>query len=85
MKPNTHPTYGKVVFMDVNSGYKFLKGSTKRSNEMIEWEDGKTYPLLKVEVSSDTHPFYTGKQKFADKGGRVDRFLQKYNMKENTK
>jgi large subunit ribosomal protein L31 len=82
MKPNIHPNYGKVVFIDVNSGFKFLTGSTKRSNETIVWEDGNTYPLIKVEISSDTHPFYTGKQKFADKGGRVDRFLQKYNMKE---
>ncbi|MCQ6276004.1 type B 50S ribosomal protein L31 [Bacillus sp. V3B] len=83
MKPNIHPNYEKVVFMDTNSGYKFLTGSTKRSNDSIVWEDGNTYPLIKVEISSDTHPFYTGKQKFADKGGRVDRFLQKYNMKEN--
>ncbi|MBD1380762.1 type B 50S ribosomal protein L31 [Metabacillus arenae] len=82
MKPNIHPNYEKVVFMDINSGYKFLTGSTKKSNETIIWEDGNTYQLIKVEISSDTHPFYTGKQKFADKGGRVDRFLQKYNMRE---
>jgi len=68
--------------MDTNSGYKFLTGSTQKSNETTVWEDGNTYPLIKVEISSDTHPFYTGKQKFADKGGRVDRFLQKYNMRE---
>ncbi|SIQ95200.1 type B 50S ribosomal protein L31 [Peribacillus simplex] len=82
MKQEIHPDYRQVVFMDTNSGYKFLTGSTKTSNETIEWEDGQTYPLLKVEVSSDTHPFYTGKQKFAEKGGRVDRFLDKYNMKK---
>ncbi|PLT33126.1 type B 50S ribosomal protein L31 [Bacillus sp. V5-8f] len=82
MKPNIHPNYRKVVFMDSNTGFKFLTGSTKASNEMIDWEDGNSYPLIKVEVSSDTHPFYTGKQKFADKGGRVDRFLQKYNLKD---
>lgn len=82
MKPNVHPNYEKVVFMDVNSGYKFLTGSTKKSNEVTVWEDGNTYPLIKVEISSDTHPFYTGKQKFADRGGRVDRFLERYNMKE---
>ncbi|MCM3160736.1 type B 50S ribosomal protein L31 [Metabacillus litoralis] len=84
MKPNIHPDYQKVVFMDTNSGFKFLTGSTKRSNETIDWEDGNTYPLIKVEISSDTHPFYTGVQKFTDKGGRVDRFLQKYNMKKNS-
>jgi large subunit ribosomal protein L31 len=82
MKANIHPNYQKVVFMDTNSGFKFLTGSTKKSNETIEWEDGNTYPLIKVETSSDSHPFYTGKQKFADKGGRVDRFLKKYNMSE---
>ncbi|WP_108671702.1 type B 50S ribosomal protein L31 [Peribacillus acanthi] len=81
MKSGIHPNYQKVVFMDTNSGYAFLSGSTKTSNETIEWQDGNTYPLLKIEVSSDTHPFYTGKQKFADKGGRVDRFNKKYNLK----
>ncbi|AGX04260.1 50S ribosomal protein L31 [Bacillus sp. NRRL B-14911] len=85
MRQNIHPEYRQVVFMDVNSGYKFLSGSTKKTNETIEWEDGNTYPLLKVEVSSDTHPFYTGKQKFADKGGRVDRFMKKYNMENKEK
>ncbi|MDZ5710838.1 type B 50S ribosomal protein L31 [Jeotgalibacillus haloalkalitolerans] len=80
MKQNTHPDYRKVVFMDTNSGFKFLTGSTKGSNETIEWEDGNTYPLLKVEVSSDTHPFYTGRQKFADKDGRAERFKKKYNL-----
>lgn len=82
MKPEIHPDYRKVVFMDMNSGFTFLSGSTKTSNETIDWEDGSTYPLLKVEVSSDTHPFYTGRQKFADKGGRAERFMQKYNLKK---
>lgn len=82
VKQEIHPDYQQVVFMDTNSGYKFLTGSTKTSNETIVWEDGQTYPLLKVEISSDTHPYYTGKQKFAEKGGRVDRFLDKYNMKK---
>jgi large subunit ribosomal protein L31 len=81
MKKEIHPEYQQVVFMDTNSGFSFLTGSTKTSNETIEWEDGNTYPLLKVEVSSDTHPFYTGRQKFSDRGGRAERFLKKYNMK----
>ncbi|TFE00103.1 MULTISPECIES: type B 50S ribosomal protein L31 [Jeotgalibacillus] len=80
MKQDIHPDYRKVVFMDTNSGFKFLTGSTMKSNETIEWEDGNTYPLLKVEVSSDTHPFYTGRQKFADKDGRAERFRKKYNI-----
>lgn len=69
--------------MDINSGFKFLSGSVKGSSETIEWEDGNTYPLIKMETTSDTHPFYTGRQKFADKGGRADRFMQKYNMKQD--
>lgn len=81
MKKEIHPEYQQVVFVDTNSGFSFLTGSTKTSNETIEWEDGNTYPLLKVEVSSDTHPFYTGRQKFSDRGGRAERFLKKYNMK----
>jgi large subunit ribosomal protein L31 len=82
MKNSIHPEYHDVVFMDTNSGFKFMTGSTMTSNETIEWEDGKVYPLLKVEVSSDTHPFYTGRQKFSDRGGRADRFMKKYNMKK---
>ncbi|OLO42261.1 50S ribosomal protein L31 [Alkalihalophilus pseudofirmus] len=81
MKPEIHPEYRKVVFLDTSTGFKFLSGSTKYSNESIEWEDGNTYPLLKVEVSADSHPFYTGKQKLNDVGGRVDRFKKKYNLK----
>jgi large subunit ribosomal protein L31 len=81
MKQGIHPNYQKVVFQDTSTGFKFLSGSTKGSNETIEWEDGNTYPLLKVEISSDSHPFYTGKQKLTDVGGRVDKFKKKYNMK----
>ncbi|MCM3596691.1 type B 50S ribosomal protein L31 [Metabacillus idriensis] len=80
MKQGIHPDYHKVVYMDTNSGFKFLSGSTMKSNETTEWEDGRTYPLIKIEVSSDTHPFYTGRQKFADRDGRAERFKKKYNM-----
>jgi large subunit ribosomal protein L31 len=80
MKAGIHPNYKKVVFMDVNTGFKFVTGSTKHSNETIEWEDGQTYPLIKVEISSDSHPFYTGRQKFAAAAGRVDRFNKKYGL-----
>ncbi|MFD2616250.1 MULTISPECIES: type B 50S ribosomal protein L31 [Terrilactibacillus] len=81
MKPEIHPDYHKVVFMDSSTEFKFLSGSTKKSNETIVWEDGNEYPLIRLEVTSDSHPFYTGRQKFAEKGGRVDRFKQKYNLK----
>ncbi|ANB58915.1 ribosomal protein L31 [Anoxybacillus sp. B7M1] len=85
MKPGIHPNYQKVVFMDVNSEYKFLSGSTKSSNETIVWEDGNTYPLIKVEISSDTHPFYTGKQKFTDRRGRAEQFMKKYHLQQQDK
>jgi large subunit ribosomal protein L31 len=81
MKQGIHPDYKKVVFMDINTGFKFLSGSTKYSAETIEWEDGNTYPLIKVEISSDSHPFYTGRQKFATTDGRVDKFNKKYGLK----
>lgn len=80
MKKDLHPEYRKVVFMDITSGYKFISGSTMSSKEEIEMEDGKTYPLIKVEVSSDSHPFYTGKQRTAERGGRVERFKKKYKI-----
>ncbi|EZH66222.1 MULTISPECIES: type B 50S ribosomal protein L31 [Geomicrobium] len=80
MKTEIHPQYQKVVFLDTSTGFKFLGGSTKSSAETTEWEDGNTYPVIKVEISSDSHPFYTGKQKLADAGGRIDRFKKKYNM-----
>ena len=78
MRPDIHPNYQPVVFMDTTTGYKFLSGSTKTSNEPDEWEDGITYPLIRLEISSDSHPFYTGRQKFTQADGRVDRFNKKY-------
>ena len=78
MKQGIHPEYHQVVFMDSSTGYKYISGSTKNSSETIEWEDGNTYPLVRVEISSDSHPFYTGKQKFSKADGRVDRFNKKY-------
>lgn len=81
MKKEIHPNYQKVIFLDTESNYKFLSGSTRTSDEKMEWEDGNEYPVIRVEISSDTHPFYTGKQKADRVGGRVDRFKRKYNMK----
>ncbi|WP_124057852.1 type B 50S ribosomal protein L31 [Vaginisenegalia massiliensis] len=82
MRPEIHPNYQTVVFMDTTTGYKFLSGSTKSSNETVEWEDGNTYPLIRVEISSDSHPFYTGRQKFTQADGRVDRFNKKYGFQD---
>lgn len=81
MKQGIHPDYQKVIFLDTGSDYKFLSGSTRTSEETMEWEDGNVYPVIRVEISSDTHPFYTGKQKADRVGGRIDRFKKKYNMK----
>jgi len=78
MKPEIHPEYREVVFQDLSSDFSFKTRSTIHSNETIKWEDGEEYPLVKVEVSSKSHPFYTGKHKIMDSGGRVDRFKQRY-------
>jgi len=78
MKADTHPDYREVVFQDLASDFVILTRSTMKSNETIKWEDGKEYPLIKVEISSASHPFYTGKHKVMDTGGRVDRFKRRY-------
>ncbi len=78
MKAGIHPEYKEVVFQDVSSDFAILTRSTMGSKETIKWEDGKEYPLIKVEVSSASHPFYTGKHKVLDSGGRVDRFKKRY-------
>jgi len=78
MKAGIHPEYHKVVFQDLSSDFAILTRSTVKSKETIKWEDGNEYPLIKVEVSSASHPFYTGKHKLLDTGGRVDRFKRRY-------
>ena len=85
MRKDIHPDYKEVVFQDVQSDFKFLTRSTMSSNETIKWEDGKEYPLIKVEVSSASHPFYTGKKIFVDTAGRVEKFNQKYKAKQSAK
>ncbi|MCG8340582.1 MAG: type B 50S ribosomal protein L31 [Cytophagales bacterium] len=79
MKKDIHPPYNEVVFLDTSSGFKFLTRSTLQSKETIQWEDGKEYPLIKVEISASSHPFYTGKKIFVDTAGRVEKFKRKYN------
>ena len=78
MKADIHPRYNDVVFQDVTSNFSFLTRSTLFTKDTITWEDGKEYPLIKVEVSSASHPFYTGKQKLLDTSGRVDKFRKRY-------
>ncbi len=81
MKKDIHPEYKPVVFLDTTSEFKFLTKSTVSSSETIEWEDGNTYPLVKVEVSSASHPFYTGKKIYLDAAGRVEKFNKRYKKK----
>lgn len=78
MKPGIHPAYGPVVFRDASTGSQFLTRSTATSAETVEWEDGNVYPLIVVEVSSDSHPFWTGNQRLLDSAGRVEKFNRKY-------
>ena len=78
MKAGIHPEYRDVVFQDVTSDFKILTRSTLSSKETTKWEDGHEYPLIKVEVSSSSHPFYTGQNKLIDTSGRVDKFRKRY-------
>ena len=78
MKKDIHPEYRTVVFQDVSVGEKFLTKSTVASKETVTWEDGNEYPLVKVDISSASHPFFTGKQKFVDAAGRVEKFTRKF-------
>ena len=79
MKKDIHPKgYRFVVFKDMSNGDTFMSKSSANSRETIKWEDGNEYPLIKVDISSHSHPFYTGKQKTLDVGGRVDKFRRRY-------
>lgn len=79
MKKDIHPKdYRFVVFKDMSNGFSFLTRSTANTKDTIEWEDGKEYPLVKLEISSTSHPFFTGKMKLVDTAGRVDKFKNRY-------
>ncbi|MGM7647106.1 type B 50S ribosomal protein L31 [Nocardia sp. JW2] len=78
MKAGIHPEYHPVVFEDANTGKKFLTRSTATSDRTVEWEDGNTYPLLTVDVTSDSHPFWTGTARNLDTQGRVEKFERRY-------
>ncbi len=81
MRESIHPNYRPVVFRDTASGTMFLTRSTVEAKETVKYEDGNEYPVFDVEISSASHPFYTGKQKLVDTAGRVERFRRKYNIK----
>lgn len=78
MKDGIHPNYRPVVFLDAAANYSFLTCSTVDCDETIKWADGNEYPLYRVEISSASHPFFTGKMKFLDTAGRVEKFQKKY-------
>ena len=82
MKKNTHPkNYRFVVFQDVSCDYKFLTKSNIETKETIKWEDGKEYPLYKLDISNQSHPYFTGKQNLIDTAGRIEKFQKKYSRK----
>jgi len=83
MKKGIHPNYRPVVFKDMSVDYAFLTRSTVETKETITWEDGNEYPLVKLEISSASHPFFTGKQKILDSAGRVEKFNRKYGRKKS--
>jgi len=82
MKPEIHPKYQKVVFKDVATGIMFLTRSTIETKQKILHADGNEYPMVEVEISSASHPFFTGKQQLVDTAGRVERFNKKYGVKK---
>jgi large subunit ribosomal protein L31 len=87
MKPGIHPQYQAVIFLDTASNHAILSRSTidTKGRETMKWEDGHEYPVVKVEVSSESHSFYTGKQKIVDTAGRVERFKRKYTSRAKKK
>jgi large subunit ribosomal protein L31 len=78
MKPGIHPDYHFVVFQDATSGDAFLTRSTVTSDRTIEWEDGRTYPLVVVDISASSHPFWTGSRRHIDTAGQVEKFRRRY-------
>ncbi len=84
MKTDIHPNYRYVVFQDPSAEFSFLTKSTISTAETIEWEDGNTYPLHKVEISSASHPFFTGQMKIIDTAGRVERFERRFGRRKKT-
>ena len=81
MKEGIHPDYHFVVFKDAASGFMTLTRSTRQSSETVRWEDGNEYPVIVVEVTSASHPFFTGKEKVLDTAGRIEKFRRKYGVK----
>ncbi len=83
MKKGIHPEYRPVVFKDPSCDFAILSKSTIKTHDTVKWTDGNTYPLVKLEISSGSHPFFTGKQKLLDTAGRVEKFKKKYSKKKS--
>lgn len=82
MKEGIHPkNYRTVIFKDMSNGHAFLSRSTAQSSENMAWEDGNEYPVVKLEISNTSHPFYTGKNVLVDTAGRIDKFKKRYEKK----
>ena len=84
MKPDIHPDYRPVVFRDTSTGTQFLTRSTIETSETVEWEDGQEYPLARVDISSASHPFFTGTMTIVDTAGRVERFERRYGRRNKS-
>jgi large subunit ribosomal protein L31 len=78
VKKNIHPEYRPVVYRDAEAGLAFLTRSTARTEQTVAWEDGNTYPVVDVQISSASHPFYTGKARVLDSAGQVEKFRRRY-------
>ncbi|MDX2250396.1 MAG: type B 50S ribosomal protein L31 [Bacteroidia bacterium] len=85
MKKDIHPEYREVIFKDISTDFSFKTRSTVKTRETITWDDGQEYPLVKLDITSDSHPFFTGKQKLVDTAGRVDKFYSRYGNKTTKK
>jgi large subunit ribosomal protein L31 len=83
MKPDIHPDYQPVIFLDTSVNHSFLTRAVidTKGREKMKWTDGKEYPVVKIEVSSESHPHYTGKHKIMDTAGRVEKFKRRYSKK----
>ena len=82
MKKDIHPQYQQVVFKDISTNEMFLIPSTVKSKKTTTYEDGKEYPLVEMEITSSSHPFYTGTQKLVDTAGRIERFKKKFKIED---
>jgi large subunit ribosomal protein L31 len=82
VKPGIHPDYHPVVFKDSSTGDAFLTRSTITSEQTVEWEDGNTYPLVTVDITSASHPFWTGNQRIMDTAGQVEKFHRRYGQRK---